>query len=229
MYKAIEDERSRYTHRTGGHLVPFVHGVHAVHAKHRSGRLRPPRSFATRSAEIMPNSGLHFPRALRIFTVKARFDRPAYSAPSERILPRVIPSAGTLVNPTPAAFPVTPCVSKNHERLDSRLSPPTAGLYACVSEQRFPRLQTAGLGAPWCAIARAASTGRFSSSDLRAEGDLGQFRSGHHIQLWSTGRPGCGARSVAARRAGGSLDQPANPEPDGATRAPGRETVASPA
>src|ERR1035441_8762277 len=42
VYRAIEDERSRYTHRTGGHVVPVVHGVHAVHAKHRSGRLRPP-------------------------------------------------------------------------------------------------------------------------------------------------------------------------------------------
>jgi hypothetical protein len=30
-------------------------------------------------------------------------------------------SAGTLVNPTPAAFPVTPRVPKNHERLDPRL------------------------------------------------------------------------------------------------------------
>jgi hypothetical protein len=194
MYKAIEDERSRYTHRTGGHLVPFVHGVHAVHAKHRSGRLRPPRSFATRSAEIMPNSGLHFPRALRIFTVKARFDRPAYSAPSERILPRVIPSAGTLVNPTPAAFPVTPRASTNHERLDSRLSPPTAACTPACPSNGWRGFKRRDLWHAWCAIARAASTGRFCSSDLasRSRSRPVPLWVPHTASksLWSTGRPG---------------------------------------
>ena len=44
VYRAIANTRSRYTHRTVGHLVPVVHSVHAVHAKHHHAAFdRPPR------------------------------------------------------------------------------------------------------------------------------------------------------------------------------------------
>ena len=64
-------------------------------ATREAGTVKPRNTLAAR---------LRFSRALRIFTVKARFDRQAQSAPSEGLLAQQSPSAGTLVKLLPAAL-----------------------------------------------------------------------------------------------------------------------------
>ena len=69
------------------------------------------------SAQLTENKGDDRIKPLIFYSV---FERIRTGAQLYRF--RVKPSAGTLVNLLPAAFPATPRAPKSHERIDSRLS-----------------------------------------------------------------------------------------------------------